>query len=61
MVTNEQALTSVAISQNLTTTLCSIELFRFDETRKIIYILAVTSLDEELEIIIDEFGELDRP
>lgn len=46
MVTNKQALTSVAICQNLTTTLCSIELFRFDETRKIIYILAVTNLDD---------------
>ncbi|AFZ49257.1 hypothetical protein Dacsa_0470 [Dactylococcopsis salina PCC 8305] len=61
MVTNKQALTSVTICQSLTKTLCSIELFRFDETRRVIYILAVTSRKEELEVIINENGELNRP
>jgi hypothetical protein len=57
-VNNKQAISSVSICQKLTTTYCSIELFRFDETRQVIYILAITPLREEIEIIIDRDGEI---
>jgi hypothetical protein len=58
-ITHQQAIASIAICQKLTTTFCSIELLRFDETREVIYILAITFLEEEIEVIINVEGELD--
>ena len=57
MITYEQATICISTCQMLTTTLCAIELLRFDEPRKIIYILAVNSRGEEIEIIINEEGK----
>ena len=57
MITYKQAVISISTCQTLTNTLCSIELLRFDETRKQIYIFAITSRREEIEVTIDEDGE----
>lgn len=46
--------------QLLSNTLCNVEIFRYDSRYKIVYILAVTSRGEEIELEVNEDGEV-RP
>ncbi|MDR9403032.1 MAG: hypothetical protein RI580_06275 [Halothece sp. Uz-M2-17] len=57
-LTSEQAIATVYLCQKLTTTLCSIELLRFDETRLIIYIVAINQRGEDIEATINQKGEI---
>ena len=57
-LTSEQAIATVYLCQKLTTTLCSIELLRFDDTRRIIYIVALNYRGEDIEATISQQGEI---
>lgn len=57
MLTYDQAIISISTCQTLTNILCSIELLRFDESRQSVYILAINTRREEIEIMIDREGK----
>ena len=59
MPTKEQRYTCFCLIQNLSNAFCSIEIFRYDKRRGRVYILAVTSRDEEIQIEVYKTGKYD--
>ena len=57
--TLEQQYACFYIMQMLSNLFCSIEIFRYDEKRKRVYILAMTAREEEIQIEIYVTGRYD--
>jgi hypothetical protein len=56
--TEKQIYKCFYLMQLLSNTLCNVEMFRYDSKYKIVYILAITSRDEEIELEVNENGEI---
>jgi hypothetical protein len=56
--TEEQIYKCFYLMQLLSNTLCNVEMFRYDGKYKTVYILAVTSRNEEIELEVNKDGEV---
>jgi hypothetical protein len=56
--TEKQVYKCFYLMQYLSNTLCNVEIFRYDSKYQTVYILAITSRGEEIEIVVDRNGEL---
>ncbi len=59
MPTKEQQYACFYLIQLLSNLFCSIEIFRYDQKRKRVYILALTARKEEIQIEVYETGSYD--
>lgn len=56
--TEKQLYKCFCIMQSLSNILCNVEVFRYDNKYRKVYILAVTSLGQEIQIEINSDGEI---